>query len=279
MNATTKVWTVLTLLFSLQLLSCAAPKADTAACEQWIVETYRKWMKGEIKELAERKELFTPEMWEKRGRLASVQGADPLIRAQDYSEYGLESLSCKHLADNWYEVSYAWSEEDEPIHIPVRINTQGGHFRFDYITPSWGKWLGDKLFDIAKPGKVDQETASKFVTSFYRQYTYLYALMVPDLEQKLMQMQEKYCTKAMLQKINDLKEELEGDMDEGLDLLVMNHDFDIYWYSTLKIEPLTENTFSVNYRIDEPKGTYTVKVKVTATREDGAWKIDNIEKN
>lgn len=46
------------------------------------------------------KDYLTPEMQKKLYRLITVTGSDPLLRAQDVSDYGIQSLTCRHLEGN-----------------------------------------------------------------------------------------------------------------------------------------------------------------------------------
>lgn len=81
--------------------------------------------------------FLTPEMQAKMGRLVDATGADPLLRAQDVSAYGRQSLRCKHLEGDWYMVSYWWSEADSVGKcIPIRLVKDGkGQLRIGYVTP------------------------------------------------------------------------------------------------------------------------------------------------
>lgn len=110
----------------LTFLSLSEMQAQTKTQAGQIKEFYACYMKAvETCNLKEETELLqdflTPEMQEKKGRLVQVTDSDPLLRAQDVSEYGRQSLACRHLEGSWYEVSYRWDESDTVgIKIPVR---------------------------------------------------------------------------------------------------------------------------------------------------------------
>ena len=87
--------------------------------------------------------FLTPEMLEKRARLMATTDSDPLLRAQDVPEHARQSLTCRHLEGDWFEVAYRtfdWDEQDTvSIRIPVRAtNDENGDVRINYITPYWG---------------------------------------------------------------------------------------------------------------------------------------------
>lgn len=265
---------VMCLLFS---VGCTAKKnsvADTAECEKWVVDSYRKWMTHDYRDTLLPAQLFTPEMREKLGRLASVTDADAMLRAQDYSDYGVGSVSCSHLEGDWYQVSYIWEEGGMPTVIPVRVAKTGDGYRFTYVTPEWGEWRGDGLFDIKPCGKVTQKDALEFVRSFYCNYTCLYAMMVPDLEQKLQEMRRKYCTETMMHSIVTTIEEMKGDIGgDGYDPVIMSCDFDIYWFDSLEVDELGADSFVVSYRCSKD---YWKRFKVTVVRESGRWMINEV---
>lgn len=260
------------------LSGCTAkknPVVHTAECEKWVVDAYREWMKHDYRDTLLPAQLFTPEMWKKLGRLTAVTDADAMLRAQDYSDYGVESVSCRHLGGDWYQVSYAWEEGGVPTVIPVRVKKIGDGYRFTDVTPYWGEWSGDSLFDIKPCGKVTQKDALEFVRSFYCNYAYLYAMMVPDLEQKLQEMRQKYCTETMLRTIAHTIEEMQGDIGgDCYDPVIMSCDFDIYWFDSLNVNELGEDSFAVSYRCSKDSEQ---RFKVTVVRQSDRWMINEVQ--
>ncbi|MCM1109779.1 MAG: YbjP/YqhG family protein [Clostridium sp.] len=248
---------------------------DTAVCEKWVVDAYRKWMTHDYRDTLMPKQLFTPEMWAKLGRLSSVTDDDAMLRAQDYSDYGVESVSCSHLEGNWYQVNHTWEEGGVPTVIPVMITKVGDDFRFSYVTPYWGEWQGNSLFDIKSCGKVTQKNALEFMRSFYCNYTYLYATMAPDLEQKLQDMRRKYCTKTMLHSIASTIEEMQGEIgSDCYDPIIMSCDFDIYWFNSLNIEESGADNFIVSYSRFKD---HEIRFKVSVVSENGKWMINEVQ--
>ena len=95
--------TLLTFFITLSfLLSAGETWAQQATEAEQIKSFYIHYMEAiESGQRQQESELLqsvlTPEMREKKGRLIYVTGADPLLRAQDVSDYGKQSLRCKHL--------------------------------------------------------------------------------------------------------------------------------------------------------------------------------------
>lgn len=221
--------------------------------------------------------MLTPEMLEKKERLACVMDADPLLRAQDVSDYGKQSLQCKHLEGGWYEVSWRWAETDTASTcIPVKVKTDAkGKMRIAYVTPEWGgKTYGDSMFDIPTTKVVDGKDGATFVETFFKAYARLYATMPSTLEQDLKQMRQTYCTPAMLKKHADMTEQ--AMQDEGaMDPLINCADFDALWYNSLKVTPLKENAFKVSYNM-AVKG-WDKQVTLTVTRQGGKYRISDLK--
>lgn len=248
---------------------------EGSACEKWIVDAYRKWMTRDYRDTILPKQLFTPELRAKLGRLNSVIDADALLRAQDYSDYGVTSVKCRPLGGDWYEVSYAWSEGSEPVTIPVKVVADGDSYRLAYVTPEWGDYSKvDELLGRKGCDEVNQESADEFVRTFYCNYTYLYAMMVPDLEQKLQAMCGKYCSGRLNSKIAEIKEELKNDMGgDGYDPLVQSCDFDIFWLDSLDVTNVAPGEYHISFKYS---GDYTREWTVRVAEEDGKWVMDDI---
>lgn len=110
-----------------------------------------------------------------------------MIRAQDVTEYSIQSVRCKHLFGCWYEVSYRSYPKDSTTYIPLRITADSlGRIRISYVTPDWGnRKYGDYWFDISEGKVIDDQDGKTFTETFYKSYAYTYVKMKPDLEQGL----------------------------------------------------------------------------------------------
>lgn len=222
--------------------------------------------------------FLTPEMQKKRVRLANATDSDPILRAQDVSEYGRQSLTCQHLEGDWYEVAYRWDAQDTTaIHIPVRVEEdEKGQVRINYITPEWGgSRYGNHLFDIPTPKVADRKDARTFVETFFKAYTYPYVKMSHTLEQDLEQLRKRHCTSSFLTgKYAAIKQEYMKDY-EDIDPLVDCADFDAFWYPSIKIDSIDSHTFRFGY--DTCVKGWHQDIKVVVTRESGRFLISDIE--
>lgn len=269
----------------LLLFSLFAPRAQAqhAARAEQIRLFYERYMEC-VEELNNNKlsdlqsKFLTPEMLEKKGRLETVTDSDPILRAQDVSEYGRQSLTCRHLEGDWYEVTYRWDAQDTTaIHIPVRVEEdEKGQVRINYITPDWGgRRYGNHLFDIPAPKVADRKDARTFVETFFKAYTYPYVKMSHTLEQDLEQLRKRYCTSSFLTgKYAAIKQEYMKDY-EDIDPLVDCADFDAFWYPSIKIDSIDSHTFRFGY--DTCVKGWHQDIKVVVTRENDRFLISDIE--
>ena len=276
-----QVFRILVLLQS--LLTTRAVKAqslsvpsDGRQIEKYLQKSYQEYMEAintDDRKTEEKflQNLLTPEMRKKRARLACATDSDPMIRAQDVTEYSIQSVRCRHLSGCWYEVSYRPYPQDSTTYIPLRITTDSlGKTRISYVTPDWGnRNYGDYWFDIPEEKVIDHQDGKTFVETFYKSYAHTYIKMEPDLEQGLKHLRETYCTPAMQEKYVRSKKEVELEAPM-FDPVIGNDDFDAFWYSSLQIHP-TENKgcFTVSY-------SYT-KLQVTLQCQDGKYKIADVE--
>ena len=77
---------------------------NTESVEQRILSFYSLYMR-EIEDLmALEKEYLTKNMMDKCIRVSSVNDINVFLRAQDYTDYALQTLSCRHLEGLWYEI-------------------------------------------------------------------------------------------------------------------------------------------------------------------------------
>jgi hypothetical protein len=116
------------------------------------------------------KKHLTKRLIEKIDRIRTATGADPVIRAQDFRKDVIETLSVRHLVNNWYMIAYAWDRRHTDI--PLRVTQTNGQYMIDYITPEWnGSLYGDSLlFDNPAPQKVDDSTPLCLLKTFYAAY-------------------------------------------------------------------------------------------------------------
>lgn len=217
------------------------------------------------------KNMLTPEMQEKRARLACATDGNPMIRAQDVTEYSIQSVRCKHLSGCWYEVSYRPYPKDSTTYIPLRITADSlGKVRISYVTPDWGnRNYGDYWFDIPEEKVMDDQDGKTFVETFYKSYAYTYIKMRPDLEQGLKHLRETYCTPIMQEKYVRSRKEVEQE-DPMFDPVIGNDDFDVFWYNSLQVHPSeTKGCFTVSYGC--------TKIRVALQCQDGKYKIADVE--
>ena len=216
-------------------------------------------------------QFLTKEMQAKMGRLVDATGANPLLRAQDVSAFGRQSLRCRHLEEDWYMVSYQWSESDSVgIHIPLKIVKEvKGEPRIGYVTPEYARVsYGDQNFDIPAVDVKDDKDADTFVETFFKAYVYPYVMMTPSLEQDLARLRQTYFTADMQKKYANMSQMFLEDANP-IDPLVGCADFDAFWYSSLKVESIGSNLFSVSYNT----GNSIISVKLAVTHNNGAYRI------
>lgn len=275
-----RMYLAVLLLFSLFAPRAQAQHAARAEQIRLFYDRYmvyfEEWNNNKLFDLQSK--FLTPEMLEKKGRLETVTDSDPILRAQDVSEYGRQSLTCRHLEGDWYEVAYRWDAQDTTaIHIPVRVEEdEKGQVRINYITPEWGgSRYGNHLFDIPTPKVADRKDARTFVETFFKAYTYPYVKMSHTLEQDLEQLRKRYCTSSFQTgKYAAIKQEYMKDY-EDIDPLVDCADFDAFWYPSIKIDSIDSHTFRFGY--DTCVKGWHQDIKVVVTRESGRFLISDIE--
>ena len=113
---------ILLFLFQIGKAGAQSPsnRLDVVQIEKYLQKSYQEYMEAintDDRETEEKflKNMLTPEMQEKRARLACATDSDPMIRAQDVTEYSIQSVRCKHLSGCWYEVSYRIPKIRQPI--------------------------------------------------------------------------------------------------------------------------------------------------------------------
>ena len=275
-----RMYLAVLLLISLFALRTQAQHAARAEQIRLFYDRYmvyfEEWNNNKLFDLQSK--FLTPEMLEKKGRLANATDSDPILRAQDVSEYGRQSLTCRHLEGDWYEVAYRWDAQDTTaIHIPMRVEEdEKGQVRINYITPEWGgRRYGDYLFDIPAQKVDDRKDARTFVETFFKAYTYPYVKMSHTLEQDLEQLRKRYCTSSFLTgKYAAIKQEYMKDY-EDIDPSVDCADFDAFWYPSIKIDSIDSHTFRFGY--DTCVKGWHQDIKVVVTRKNGRFLISDIE--
>lgn len=254
--------------------------------EEQVIDFYKSWLCTETMEqtaMLEEK-YMTPEMKRKRKRIIGACGADPLLRAQDYTEYTMNSLRCTHLTGNWYKVSFLHEANSERVNIPIKVLTdkKQENALIAYVVPEWGgEQYGDSLFQQNKSyksvmDKSARHDAETFVKSFYRQYTNLYVRMESTMEQDLEELRTKFCTRALNAKFKEAADFNKEDCGcDSHDLLVNNFDFDAFWTLTLTIKSEGGNVFSVSYKY-KPDDSSAISFKVKVCEKDGYYKIEDV---
>ena len=253
-------------------MSFAQPTSDIEKIKHFYVRYMEAIEEGDD-EMTETlvQQFLTKEMQAKMGRLVCATGANPLLRAQDVSAYGRQSLRCKHLEDGWYMVSYQWGEMDSVgIHIPLKIVKDAkGQPRIGYVTPEYaGDGYGNKIFDVSAVDVKDNKDAYTFVETFFKAYVYPYVIMTPSLEQDLARLRQTYFTADMQEKYATMSQMFLEDANP-IDPLIGCADFDAFWYGSLKVESIGSNLFTAWYNT----GDGIVRVKLAVTRKNGEYRI------
>lgn len=265
---------ILALLFA--GMSFTQSLSDTKQIKHFYVR-YMKAMEDGDDEMREAlvQQFLTKEMQAKMGRLVNATGANPLLRTQDVSAFGRQSLQCRHLEDDWYMVSYRWSEMDSAgIHIPLKIvKDANGQPRIGYVTPEYTReGHGNQIFDISAIDVKDDKDAYTFVETFFKAYIYPYVMMTPSLEQDLARLRQTYFTAEMQIKYTTMSQMFLEDANP-IDPLIGCADFDAFWYSSLKVESIGSNLFTVQYNT----GDGIIRVKLAVTRMNGKYRICDLK--
>lgn len=265
---------ILALLFA--GMSFAQSLSDTKQIKHFYVRYMKAMEEGDDKmREALVQQFLTKEMQAKMRRLIDATGTNPLLRAQDVSAFGKQSLQCKHLEDDWYMVSYRWSEMDSiGIHIPLKIvKDANGQPRIGYVTPEYTReGYGNQIFDISAVDVKDDKDAYTFVETFFKAYVYPYVKMVPSLEQDLVRLRQTYFTADMQIKYTTMSQLFLEDASP-IDPLIGCADFDAFWYSSLNVESIGSNLFTVRYNT----GDGIISVKLVVTRMNGKYRICDLK--
>lgn len=220
---------------------------------------------------------LTKGLIEKLNRVGTATDCDPIIRAQDVSDDTLETLTVKHLNDNWYMVSYTWGkggEFESTQNIPLRVTKIDGQYMIDYITPIWNDSLyGDSLLcDNPVIPAINTSEPLSFLKTFYDAYTLKYCSMPEGLASQLASLRTEYLTPNALKQFEAEEKEYLKDGEQGYDLLILDFDFDNLWRPLLKITSINEDTYQVNLSKNK-----ILRIKVVKQGQE--YRIDSITKD
>lgn len=212
---------------------------------------------------------------EKVGRVSKSIDANPIIRAQDFSEDFAKTLSVSRLGDNWYMLNYMG---DTPVHIPVRVALINGQYVIDYITPEWnGSLYGDSLLcEHPVYPAIDNSNPLAFLQTFYTAYALKYASMPENLAAQLASMRAEHFTSNALSQFKSASDNQILDGKPGYDLLIDDFDFDNLWRSSMKVTLLDDNTYQMSYAKWK---TIHPAIVIKLIKQGGRYFIDGISKN
>lgn len=223
-----------------------------------------------------KKEYLTKRLIEKMDRVMLATGADPIIRAQDFTESAIRTLKVRHLRGDWYMVGYKWNARDDTDYqeIPLKVIQVNGQYFIDYITPEWnGALYGDTLLCYnMKSQPIDNRSSLLFLNTFYSAYIYEYCSIPENLIGRLADLRRKYFTSNALAQFKEAFNESKLDGYPNYDLLIDYFDFDCLWIPSITFTQLDEKIYQISY----VKFNIPVIVVMEITEKDGEYKIDNI---
>lgn len=224
-----------------------------------------------------KKQYLTKRLNEKIDRVTLATGADPVVRAQDFSKTAIETLRVRYLYDDWFMVDYKWSANDDAIYreIPLKVIQIEGRSLIDYITPEWNNTLyGDSLLCFnMELQPIDNSSPLTLLNTFYSVYIYEYCSMPENLTERLAALRKKYFTSNALAQFEESFNESKSDGYPNYDLLIDYFDFDCLWIPTITFTQLDEDTYQMGYLRWKD---YPVVIVVGITEKDGEYKIDSI---
>ncbi|MDD4637118.1 MAG: DUF3828 domain-containing protein [Bacteroidales bacterium] len=218
---------------------------------------------------------LTKPLLEKMKRLISETGADPIIRAQDFSERIAKTLAYKSLKDDWFLVQYV--DTKDTVSIPVKVVKVGEKFMIGYITPFWNdSAFGDSLFISSETNNsvkkaINGTTALGALKQFYAIYTEEYCRMPENLNERLDTLKTTFCTERLREIIK--QQQIAFKAEEPLyDPLILASDFDREWAKSLRIKPEGNNHFLVSYL----KKNETKTLKIAMRKINDKFLLDEI---
>jgi hypothetical protein len=217
---------------------------------------------------------LTKSLIEKTRRMRTAIGADPIIRAQDFSQDMIGTLHVKHLEENWYMVSYVWGEKQTDI--PVRVALIDGRYMIDYITPEWnGSLYGDSLLcDESVSPAIIVSNSKALLETFYKAYVMKYCSMPENLQGRLEALRSKHLTANALEQFEEAANEFRMDGLVEYDLLINYFDFDRLWIPSIAYTSIDENNYKVSYTKWQNS---VVNIYIKITKKDDVYMIDKIE--
>lgn len=249
---------------------------------QSLLEFYKAIMSDNFNQQQEDsllKKSATPELIEKYHRQGLANDVNMFLQAQDWTQNGRKSLKCKHLKDDWYEISYQPTpDNEETVYIAVLMKNDNDRPHIAYLRPV-RQSEKDSIFmnfNFTPSDIVDNHDAETFITTFYRSYTDTYALMPKSLEDRLSELREKYCTSEFKFSFEKERQIMLSDGISNYDLLLNNTDFDVAWRPSLTISKIKNCVFEIVYKGWFPEYTYSLMVSV-GKKNGNNYKIINIE--
>lgn len=128
---------IVLLLFVLNCGAQVKSEASTVVAEQQITAFYKQYMSmiafeeiNREKKLRLTKSIFTPRGFRKYNRYCYKHDFDALINAQDSNEMAVKTVACKHLKDDWYQVSYLWDETKPRVYINLKLKYEKSAHKF-----------------------------------------------------------------------------------------------------------------------------------------------------
>ena len=226
---------------------------DSTVIQSHIVSFYKAYMSDSLsweEQDSLTRQMLTPEAYEKVKRATRATDCNQILRAQDYSDYGRSTVKCRHLGADWYEVSYQFAPNEEPVFIPLRVESGASrHPRIDYIVPEWGgrQW-GDAMFDVPKVEIERDKDVLTFVSTFYKRYVYSYATNSLTLDADRKELCKRFCTQALRDSIEQAR--VNHGIDDGIDgfdAIVNDYDFDALWFAELDFSAIDNHQVRVSF--------------------------------
>ena len=243
-------WAILYFLSFASLFACAQRQAlDHTAIQAYIVSFYKAYMSDSLswkEQDSLTRQMLTPGAYEKVKRASQSTDCDQILRAQDFSAYGKNTLKCRHLAANWYEISYQFVPNQDAVFIPLRVEPGVDcHPRIDYIVPEWGnrQW-GDTMFDIPKVDVKRDKDVLTFVSTFYKRYVYSYVTNSSTIDADRKKLCKRFCTPALCDSIEKARV---NDGYEGFDAIINDYDFDALWLTELAFSAIDNHQVLVSF--------------------------------
>lgn len=259
----------------------AAPVVGYDKEKAAVLRFYKEYFKPHSSRAEERALLdryFSRPMLEKVVRLSQLTNSNAIIRAQDITAVGRETLKVKELGDHWFMVSYLGDKKDASSikKIPIKARCINGRCQIIYITPEFnGQQYGDSLIQAASEAsmEVDYSSAEAYVESFYKAYAGVYCSLDVDMYTILEKLRLENLTARALYAHKHALAQRAMDIDSNHDWVINNCDFDAMWYESIKVKKLSDYSCQVFYTA----GDRTYKLTVTVQKIDDRYVIDHVQ--